>query len=322
MTGSRRAVPDVVVVGSASRDLAADDERGWRLGGGVTYGGLMLARLGLRTAVLVGVDGAGSRAAELDLLRAAGAELKVVVLSSAPVFENIETPLGRIQECLEPGVPIPVAELPDAWRGAPAWLLAPVADELPDSWGRQPAGTAFVGLGWQGLLRVLRAGERVRRREPRPSPLLDRADVVGVGREDVRPGTALADLARLVRPGADLLITFGAAGGLRLVTAPEGYGDVRRYPAMASWSTVDPTGAGDVFLASYLAASLAPMPAERTAESVAALPGPGPTARNPDVALRLAAAAASLVVERPGLLGVPSRAEVAARLTSDAGRRR
>ena len=50
--------PEVVVVGAASRDVAADDPRGWRLGGGVTYSALTTARLGLRTAALVGVDGA------------------------------------------------------------------------------------------------------------------------------------------------------------------------------------------------------------------------------------------------------------------------
>src|SRR5439155_22807898 len=48
--------PDVVVVGAAARDIAPDDPRGWRLGGGVSYSALTTARLGLRTAALVGVD--------------------------------------------------------------------------------------------------------------------------------------------------------------------------------------------------------------------------------------------------------------------------
>ena len=37
--------PDVVVVGSATRDLSEDDPRGWMLGGGVTFGALALASL-------------------------------------------------------------------------------------------------------------------------------------------------------------------------------------------------------------------------------------------------------------------------------------
>jgi hypothetical protein len=48
--------PTVVVVGAAARDLDDSDPRGWRIGGGVTYGGLTVARLGLPTAVLIGVD--------------------------------------------------------------------------------------------------------------------------------------------------------------------------------------------------------------------------------------------------------------------------
>ncbi len=40
--------PDVVIVGSATRDLSDEDPRGWMLGGGVTFGALALARLGLR----------------------------------------------------------------------------------------------------------------------------------------------------------------------------------------------------------------------------------------------------------------------------------
>ncbi len=39
--------PDVVVVGSACRDLVEDDPRGWRLGGGASYSALAFARLGL-----------------------------------------------------------------------------------------------------------------------------------------------------------------------------------------------------------------------------------------------------------------------------------
>ena len=37
--------PDVVVVGAAARDIAPDDPRGWRLGGGVSYSALTTARL-------------------------------------------------------------------------------------------------------------------------------------------------------------------------------------------------------------------------------------------------------------------------------------
>ena len=56
---------DVVHIGSAARDIAPDDPRGWRLGGGVTYASLTTARLGLRTGAVVGVDDLAAGAHEL-----------------------------------------------------------------------------------------------------------------------------------------------------------------------------------------------------------------------------------------------------------------
>ena len=67
---------EVVHVGSACRDVVPEDPRGWRLGGGVTYASLTTARLGLRTAAIVGVDSTAATASELDMLRqAAGLEV-------------------------------------------------------------------------------------------------------------------------------------------------------------------------------------------------------------------------------------------------------
>ncbi|HEU0243626.1 MAG TPA: hypothetical protein VFQ75_06935, partial [Candidatus Limnocylindrales bacterium] len=59
--------PVVVVVGAASRDLTDEDPRGWRLGGGVSYSALALARLGVRTRALIGVDGPAATSVELGV---------------------------------------------------------------------------------------------------------------------------------------------------------------------------------------------------------------------------------------------------------------
>src|SRR4051794_24945257 len=96
-TGS--SPPAVVVVGAAARDLTEDDPRGWRLGGGVSYSALTTARLGLPTAALVGADADAATATELDLLREAGVDVRIVPLEHGPVFVNIERPEGRLQLC-------------------------------------------------------------------------------------------------------------------------------------------------------------------------------------------------------------------------------
>ena len=297
----------VLVVGAASRDITAEDPRGWRLGGGVTYGALTLGRLGLRVRALVGVDEGASTARELDLLRAAGVVVALARLGSGPVFRNREGASGRSQVCLATADPIDPRGVPTDWlEGADAILLAPVAGELPDGWG-SVRRRGIVALGWQGMLRELAAGRDVERRAPAASPMLDAADLVGVSLEDLPRGTDAADHLELLAPGATLVATEAEGGGriLRKRSSDMSALD-RRYPAIPSDGVVDPTGAGDVFLAAMLASLLQP----------SLLDG----LDDPTV---LAAAAASLVVEGPGLLGVPDLVDVrrrAARAPSRASR--
>ncbi|HEY3073004.1 MAG TPA: PfkB family carbohydrate kinase [Candidatus Limnocylindrales bacterium] len=295
-----RRGPDIVVVGAAARDLARDDPRGWRLGGGVSYSALTTARLGLTTAALVGVDRLAAYAPELDLLREAGVDVQLVELDRGPVFENVDTPNGRIQLVFSRADPIAVANIPPAWRAARGWILAPIAGELGDDWATAMPDNALVGLGWQGLLRDLESSERVQRRPPGPSPLVARADLIGVSQDDVARDTELADLWRHVKPGSTLVLTKGDRGGLLIQPTPDGQPSIRRYPAIPPGRSVDPTGAGDVFLAALLAARVEPrLIRGRAAAGYDAL---------------LAAAVASLVLEGHGLLGVPDRDAVRRRM--------
>ncbi|MBI2777141.1 MAG: hypothetical protein HYX57_07740 [Chloroflexi bacterium] len=290
-------LPEVVVVGSAARDLAPDDPRGWRLGGAVAYAGLALARLGLRPRVLVGGDAAVADAKELDVLREAGAIVTVARLHRSPVFDNRQVGRLRRQWCVEPGEPLPVAALPDSWRASGAWLLGPVANELPGTWAAAPAIDAFVALGWQGLLRDLRRGGDVRMRPPAPNPLVSRAALVSVSRLDVEPGTSPAALLSLLADGATLIVTDGDRGGVGLDR--DGRGRTRRYASIRSRVVVDATGAGDAFLAGVVAARLGH-------------PLGGSARRGGD--LRLGAALGSLAVEAPGLDGIPTIPAIADRL--------
>jgi sugar/nucleoside kinase (ribokinase family) len=295
-------VPAVVVVGAASRDLTDDDPRGWRLGGGVSYGALTTARLGLPTAAIIGVDEPAAHAVELDLLRVAGVDIHLVPLRRGPVFVNIERPEGRLQLCQERSDPIPIGAVPDAWRAARGWLLAPVAGELPAAWADVPDEAAIVAVGWQGLLRDLVAGDAVRHVPPGPNAIVARADLVGLSRDDVDEATDLAALLRLLRPGAMLAVTQGDHGGIVLEAGTDGASHERYYPPVRSHNPIDPTGAGDVFLAALAATRIEPR-----------LVG-GRIAKGFD--LLVAAAAASLVLEGPGLLGVPERAAVRQRIAA------
>jgi len=299
---------EVVHVGSASRDLTDDDPRGWRLGGGATYSALTTARLGLRTGAIVGVDDAAARAGELDLLREAGVDLVLVALDEGPVFHNRETASGRIQTCVEPGRPLPVSPLPERFGSALVWSLVPVAAELDAAWLTVLPTDAFVSLGWQGLLRTLEAGREVGRLAPAHSGLVERADLVGVSRHDLPPETGLPPLLQFLGAGARLVVTDGLAGGLLLERAGDGAVRTRPYSAVAADRDVDPTGAGDVFLAALVTAMV------RAGPIAASGLGSGS-------GLRFAATAASFVVEAPGLVGVPDLAAVLARQERNAATR-
>lgn len=304
---SRRG-PEVVHIGSACRDVAPDDPRGWRLGGGVTYAALTTARLGLRTAAVIGVDALASGAAELDLLRDAGADLMLVPLAEGPIYHNVETPTGRVQTCVRPGIPLPIPAFPDSWLAAPAWQLAPVAAEIRDDWAAAIPADAYVAVAWQGFLRTLRAGERVTRREPRPSPILARADLVGVSHRDVDPDTPIAALTRLLRPGARLVVTRGHEGGLVVVVGGTDPDAVLHYRSLPSDRELDPTGAGDTFLSALVSTVV-----HHT------LGGRRGGRAHPEI--RFAAAAGAIVVEGPGLTAVPDRGATLTRMVRDGIRR-
>ena len=276
----------MLVVGAASRDVTADDPRGWRLGGAVTYASLTLARLGLRVGAIVGVDALAATAHELDGLEAAGVTVVRAPLASGPVFEIVETAAGRRLRCHSTSDAISISSVPRAWlsRGIPVFL-GPIAGELGAEW--TAVGGDELALGWQGLLRRLRPGEDVAAAPPTPHPLLEPATLVGVSREDLSGDQGMDDLAGFLRPGATLVRTDGSLGGELASIGGDGTVMSRRYTAVPSDRIIDTTGAGDVFLAAMLAARIDPTLGDEVV---------------------VAAAAASLVVEAPGVEGVPTRA--------------
>jgi sugar/nucleoside kinase (ribokinase family) len=290
--------PDVVVVGSATRDLSEHDPRGWMLGGGVTFGALALARLGLRTGVVLGLDAEAATARELDLIRDAGAEIVEVPLANGPVFTNVETLAGRIQTCGSLSDAVPVEALPAGWEAAPAWVFAPIASELPDDWIDVPAAEACVAFAWQGILRNLAPGERVTPKQPGPSPFLERADVLAFSRHDVPGELQLRDLGAWLGDECDVLLTAGLLGGMLIRFRGGRITRARAYPSIPSLAEIDPTGAGDTMLAGLVAARL-------VAGDEAELGGRD---------VYMGAAASSLLVEGPGMNSVPTYAQLLARV--------
>jgi hypothetical protein len=287
--------PEVVVVGATSRDVTAADPRGWRLGGSVTYCSLAAARLRLRVGAVIGLDEPAAGARELGLLEAAGVALLRVPLAHGPVFENIEGAgegqRTRRQRWLSRADEVPAGTLPRDWREALAWLLVPVAGEVGEEWAAVPGAGSRVGVGWQGLMRELAQDGWVRATAPRGAALWRTAGLLCGSMDDLPPGLEAEGL-RAMAPQAVIVATDGERGGR--VLRPSGA--AVEYRAVASARLVDPTGAGDVFLAALMAAWLRGTEPDRGS------------------ALLFAAAAASCSIEAVGIEGVPTPAEVGARL--------
>ena len=293
---------EVVHVGSACRDVVPEDPRGWRLGGGVTYASLTTARLGLRTAAIVGVDATAATASELDMLRDAGVDLLLVPLDGGPDLPQPRDADGPGPDlggdrgaAAGPGRPRVVA------RGA--GLVAGPGRRRGDRRlgrrgpGRRPPRRGVAGLPARAGRRASRsaAGRRGRRRSC-AAPTWS-----GSATTTCRPRRRSPTLYGLLHPGADLLVTQGSRGRPadppRAATArPRSL----RYLPTATDRETDPTGAGDTFLAALQASILRP-----------AVVGRRRSRHRLD--LRFAAAAGSLVVEGPGLDGVPDRTAVLVR---------
>lgn len=229
--------PTVLVCGHVTLDRAPE---GLRPGGSATYAGLAWRALGARARVLT--------AAGPDFPAAALGGLEVLRLPSrcTTIFENVHGSDGRRTQRVEATAsPLDPGDLPPDWREADVLHLAPVLRELDVAAFRAAVRARVVGVGVQGLVRVLSADGAVLQ----PPRALDPAalrgvDAVVLGDDDV---VGQGDLvARLAAAVPVVAFTHGAAG-CEVIAG----GRVRRvgiFPARE----VDPTGAGDVFTAGLL----------------------------------------------------------------------
>ncbi len=286
-------LPTLLVVGAATRDLDSTDPRGWRLGGTVAYASLAAARLGVSVRALVGADREAAGATELDLLRGAGVEMRIVPLEHGPVFDNREAPTGRVQFAHQASDRMPASALPDEWADANAVLLGPVADEVGDDWVSAIPAETFVALTWQGLVRRLEPGSPVATLPLVRSPLVARANTLLLSAEDIAGGAP--PIRDLLVHGQRLLLTHGDRGAV-LLRMDGGSLIGRAVPAVPPPATVDTTGAGDTFAGGWLAARLLARGATDAAH------------------LAVAAALSSLKIGQRGLAAMPDASGLCQRL--------
>ena len=165
-------------------------------------------------------------------------------------------------------------------------LLGPLVGEVSEELARQFPGSLVVA-SIQGWLREWSADGLVTPKRWKGEGVLPYVDAAVFGEDDIADGTLIEAWAEVSRV---LIVTMGA-GGSRLHWRGSWH-EIEPFAA----TEVDPTGAGDVYAAAYLA---------RLGETA-----------EPLEAARFASCAASFCVEAEGAAGLPTRAQVEERLKS------
>ena len=246
------------------------------LGGTAAYAALTARALGRRPAI---VTSAGD---DLDLAPLRGTPIERVPSARSTTFRNEYTGSARRQHLLARATPLESSSVPAGWRRASIVHLAPIAGEFSPSLLSLFPDSDLVGLTPQGWMRAWGDTGLVTPTAWTPAPqAIARVDVVILGVEDV--GGDEAELERLASICRLLVATEGALGARVYWNH-----DVRRLPSPPA-DPVDPTGAGDIFAASFFI---------RYHQT-----------RDPWESARFANILASTSVTRRGLAGVPTSEE-------------
>ncbi|MPZ22435.1 MAG: ribokinase [Dehalococcoidia bacterium] len=200
-------------------------------------------------------------------------------------FVNVYANGRRTQRVLAVASPLQATDVPPDLAAAGLALLGPVIGEVENGVRSRLQGR--VGVGAQGWLRRRSADGGVAFAPWSGDAALEGSLAVFASAEDAPEAEMPGLIARWSRRVPFVLVTAGADGGDAYIEGREA-----RIPAFPA-TEVDPTGAGDVFAAAFLA---------RYAET-----------SDPYESIEFAAAAAACSVEGVGTARVPDRAAIAAR---------
>jgi sugar/nucleoside kinase (ribokinase family) len=275
------AAPTFVVVGHVVRDIVP---QGWRLGGTATYAATQAQRLGLTVGVATHVG------PEIEL----GDALPGALIAGSPspestTFQNVYEGGRRRQSVLSRAEPMSKDDIPKEWRSAPLALLGPVCGEVPAGLGREFSGP-LVAAAAQGWLRRVDKRRRVRTWAWDGPPFWAGCSVLFVSDEDL--GERREQLARWCAEVPIVVLTRNRRGAR--VHAEGGWRKIAAFPAQE----IDPTGAGDVFAAAFLARY---HETDDMAET-----------------MRFASAASACSIEASGVAGIADRATIEGRMAQHA----
>jgi hypothetical protein len=265
--------PEYLIIGLVTKDIIPGGER---RGGTAAYAGLTALAWGARTALVTSCSPA------CDLSALDGILIRKVPSGRETIFENLYRDGKREQWIRSVAESLGPVHIPKPWFLPSIVHLAPVAGEVqPGLLDLFPRSLRCVTL--QGWMRVIDADGKVRHTvKPEAEQAARAADAAVFSLDDVDGDVTEAE--RLARMCPVTALTDGAQG-CRVFWK----GDVQAFRA-PSQPEIDPTGAGDIFAAVFFL---------RLKET-----------GNAWEAARTATVLASSSVTRPGLEGIPTRAEI------------
>jgi len=228
--------PDFVAIGHVTLDRFGESTRP---GGSALYAAVTAYRLGLSVGLLT------SHGDDFPL-EVIPPKIEVISIPAdeTTVFEHRHEPGGRVSHVRSVASPLTTADVPEDWREAALTLLAPVVDEvdplIPTLLTDGAGGAAAPGR----VPQVTPDGRVIPRPWQSPESLLQSVQALFLSREDIL-GQEAEVIEWFQRMPVGVL-TADRVGALLFVNG-ERY-EVQPRPARE----VDPTGAGDVFAATFL----------------------------------------------------------------------
>jgi sugar/nucleoside kinase (ribokinase family) len=284
--------PTIVIVGHVAIDTNRFPQGMIEsaIGGAPTYAGLALAALRKKVGIVakIGVDFTEQFP---PIYSKMGLDTEGILVSGVytTAFENIYDENGnRTQICRHIAPKIAPEDIPASYLEAKGFYVSPLADEITPETMRRIKGNNLVMMDPQGLFRQIDEKGRVTiRSEVDLRPFLEHVDVVKMGKDEAKlvmkePKQLLKKLCEMGPKIA--ILTRGEEPALLFSD-----GEFHKVESLKVRAQ-DPTGAGDVFGAVFLARYL--------------------EVRDAVEAARFASAAAGLKIRYKGPVGFPSEREV------------
>lgn len=251
---------DIATVGHFSIDsilLPQSQKPRVILGGSVAYVALSAQRLGANVSVISKV-GCDFPEAYMWWLRQEGINLSYVSRVEDAFTTRFELKYSQdlANRCLRltnRAPQITVGDIPDSLM-TKAIHVAPIANEIESEViEKLKARTDCLSLDPQGFLRTFDENGNVAHRNLPNKQILEHINIFKSSSEEITYATSLNDVNAAVKAVHDLgvgivIVTLGMKGALLSVE-----GAAYNIPAYNAAKTVDPTGAGDVFIGAFLA---------------------------------------------------------------------